>query len=96
MIFYLSLGAPARFGKATQAIFTVLSNDYPNGIFEFPESSRSFSISEDFDPGMENSTEVQLTIVRRMGAFGTAQVWISYQLLRLDRFWILLLKCFLI
>ena len=52
----------------------VLKNDDPNGVFQFPPTSREISIVEDFLPGQEESAVARFTVERTQGTFGMVQV----------------------
>lgn len=54
-------------GGANIAIITISANDYPYGLFLFPSSFRTLTVTEDND--LKN-----LTIIREFGETGRVQV----------------------
>lgn len=56
----------------SSAFLEITANDDPNGLLKFQD--RSLDIPEDFLPGMEATTEKNLTVLRNQGTWGTVRV----------------------
>jgi len=78
----MNLASIADFDNS--AMVTILASDYPNGRFGFPVAEKEKMIAEDFYPGMATMSQANITVERRMGVFGTAEVCRTVCALLLD------------
>ena len=59
------------------SIFEVEQNDDPYGLFAVATLSQSVSIAEDYYPGLEHTTQAQITIERKQGKTSKIQVFMK-------------------
>lgn len=67
----LFLGTSARLGENSSLTVNVLSNDFPNGIFQIDQESSTDTYGED---GSILSRDGNITFIRKYGSFYTAKV----------------------
>ena len=58
----------------TNVTLRVVPNDDPFGVFSFPSTMREASVAEDFKPGEEHLTTVNIPVIRQQGSSGTVTV----------------------
>ena len=79
---YLSVSEGGPSGTTTGEIadtdvnvtLRVVPNDDPFGVFSFPSTMREVSVAEDFKPGEEGLTTVNIPVIRQQGSSGTVTV----------------------
>ena len=66
-------GGTARLGNTTTLSVEILSNDYPNGLFDILNQTQII-LAEDHNPGEEETTQRNVSIRRIFGGFYAAKV----------------------
>lgn len=63
---------------------TILSNDYPNGVFMIDASNTATAFAEDFDGNGKYTTQGNISFMREQGSFYAAEVGTRFALKVLD------------
>ncbi|XP_057301693.1 adhesion G-protein coupled receptor V1-like isoform X2 [Hydractinia symbiolongicarpus] len=86
-----------RLGNMTVLEVTILSNDYPNGVFMIDTSNTTTTFAEDFDGNDKYKTQGHISFMREQGSFYAAEI--TWEIYRWDmpsnlpnRIWDLLLR----
>lgn len=66
-------GGTARLGNTTTLSAEILSNDYPNGLFDILNQTQ-IVLAEDHNPGEEETAQRNVSIRRIFGGFYAAEV----------------------